>query len=240
MDELQKLFETNLTINEKTEKHIIHDIINNIIDNVVDSKTKNIKFTSGKLARDKWSKEIKHNDLNMTIQNFNEKCGNIFQEVAQIILNDDPKKRITLDVVINNNELWNKKKEYIYIITRNDYIMKIGGTRVGMKERWVSYCCGFCVPQRKNKNNNNYPGKMSVTNAYLYHTIEKDLLDYQSTWKFYIWNLPIYTLEINIFGEQKKIIPQTFHIYETCCMEKYKKLVGKIPILCDNCDPLYK
>ena len=81
---------------------------------------------------------------------------------------------------------------------------------------------------------------MSVTNAHLYHTIENDLLENNSLWKFYIWDIPVTEYDIEILGETKKIIAQTFHAYETCCIEKFKKLNGFIPILCDNCDPRYK
>ena len=50
--------------------------------------------------------------------------------------------------------------------------MKIGGSRTGMKKGGTYILCGYCVPESKKKNGENFAKKMSVTNAYLYHTIE--------------------------------------------------------------------
>jgi hypothetical protein len=199
------------------------------------------KFIDGIVARNKWKKDITKN-VSCNISQYNESCGNMFEEVATIVLEPSTKKRATIDVVVKQDKLekWNTKKEYIYIITRNEEIMKIGGTRDGMKGRWSSYGCGYYVPQRLNKNGEPYPGKMSVTNAHLYHTIEEDLLENNSSWKFYIWDLPVTHYDINILGKSQKVIAQTYHAYETCCIEQFKSMNGTIPILCDNCDPRYK
>ena len=70
---------------------------------------------------------------------------------------------------------WEEKREYVYCIvmknndTDDGLIVKIGGTRTGMKDRFGSYLCGHHVIER------NKSGKMSVTNAHLYHTIEHGL-----------------------------------------------------------------
>jgi hypothetical protein len=197
-----------------------------------------IKFKNGELARQKWSKNIPNN-ITAKIDNFNKICENNFQEIAQIILDDNDKRQCGLNVKIINNKLWNTKKEHIYIITRNEFIIKIGGTRDGMKGRWASYCCGYYVQERKKKDGTNYPGKMSVTNAHLYHTIENDLLNNNSIWKFYIWNLPITEYKITILGKEKNIVAQTFHCYETCCIEKFKETYGKLPLFSDNYDKNY-
>lgn len=117
--------------------------------------------------------------------------------------------------------------------------MKIGGTRDGMAGRWCSYGCGYYVPQRTKKDGTCYPGKMSVTNAYLYHTIEKDLLETDSTWDFYSWELPIIKIPVNILDEEIDVVAQTFHAYESICIKKFKQQTGFIPLLCDNSDPGY-
>ena len=142
------------------------------------------------------------------------------------------KKRTTIDVAIKKDKIkkWNTKKEYVYIITRNEIVIKIGGTRNGMNGRWSSYCCGHYVSQRLNKKGLPYPGKMSMTNAHLYHTIEDDLLHHNSSWKFYIWDLPIRQYYINIFGKSQKIIAQTYHAYEKHCIHEFKKINGCIPM----------
>lgn len=197
-----------------------------------------IKFKNGELAREKWRKEI-NDDLIYSIDEYNKECGDKFKKIADIILDGSAKKQSTLDAKIYDKKLWNTKKEFIYIITKNNNIIKIGGTRDGMKGRWSSYCCGYYVPERKSKSGKNYPGKMSVTNAYIYHTIENDLLYNDAKWEFYVWDLPIIECKINIFGIDEKVIVQSYHAYESCCIKKYKKLTGRIPILCSNSDPSY-
>lgn len=199
------------------------------------------KLKSGEEARAKWGKKITMDDLHLKIQTFNSDiCNGRFKEIANIVLDLSENRQSTLKVVVKDTKLWNTKKEFIYIITLNDFIMKIGGTRDGMKGRWSSYGCGYYVSQRKKKNGENYPGKMSVTNAYLYHTIEASLIhNKKNIWKFYVWDLPIITHEVNILGEETTVISQTFHAYESVCINKYKKTVGKLPLLCDNCDPNY-
>lgn len=199
-----------------------------------------LKLTSGEEARNNWSKKITNKTYKITIHEFNKKCGFVFNEIAEIKLDLTVKRQSTLDVELLNKKLWETKKEFIYIITLNDYIMKIGGTRDGMNGRWSSYCCGYYVSQRKNKNGKNYPGKMSVTNAYLYHTIENNLImNTNNKWKIYVWDLPISNINRNILGEDTNIIVQTFHAYEAICIKKYKNITGSLPLLCDNFDPTY-
>lgn len=199
------------------------------------------KINNGKKARDVWSKKIKNENYKITVQEFNKECGCVFNEIATIKLDLTSKRQTTLTVEIVDKPLWEIKKEFIYLFTLNDYIMKIGGTRDGMKGRWSSYSCGYYVSQRKNKHGKNYPGKMSVTNAHLYHTIENSLINNKNNkWKIYVWNLPISKFDMNILGEDTIIIAQTFHAYETICIKKYKNITGSLPMLCDNCDPNYK
>ena len=196
------------------------------------------KFANGQKARDAWSKSITANN-SMTIQQYNHLCNNSFKPAALINLDDCARRQTTLKAVPCNKTAWAAKKEFVYIITRNDVIMKIGGTRTGMKARWGSYCCGHCVPQRNKKGGEPFPGKMSVTNAHLYHTIENDLINTGATWAFYNWELPIIILPVNILGDTVNVIAQTFHAYEAVCINKFKNKTNKIPLLCNNCDPNY-
>lgn len=196
------------------------------------------KFINGQTARNKWAKDINlENPIN--VNEFNDLINEFkFIECAKIVL-DNGRSNNTIKVVPNDKKLWNKQTEMIYIIARNNIILKIGGTRTGMKGRWSSYLCGHCVPERKNKKGNPYPGKMSVTNAYLYHTIENDLLETNSDWAFYITELPIIEVDAEILGKTIKIVVQTYHAYESQIIKKFKELSGNFPILCNNCDPKY-
>lgn len=224
---IQKLFRKRIN-----NKSIYNDYL---------TKEEIMKIDNGINARAVWSKKIKKENCKITIQDFNKKCGNVFYEIATIKLDLSTHRQTTLYPEIKDEASWNVKKEFIYIITFNDYIIKIGGTGDGMKGRWSSYISGHCVSQRKNKKGKNYLGKMSVTNAYLYHTIENSLIiNKNNIWKIYAWNLPISKFTMNILGQDTVIIAQTFHAYETICINKYKDITGTLPFLCDNCDPHYK
>lgn len=219
--------------------------INKIDINKIDINEKNsfkekMKFIKGIDARKKWKKNIV--DEKISVKDYNSHCYNAFKKICNIILDDEEKKQTCLKVFFENEQEennWSTRNEHIYLIVRNGKIMKIGGTRTGMKERWNSYLCGHCVPERKNKSGKNYPGKMSVTNAHLYHTIEDDLLENNSCWEFWSWKLPIIKKIVNILGDETEIIVQTYHAYESKCIGKFNSLSGKIPQLCNNCDPNY-
>ena len=199
-----------------------------------------LKFTSGLKARSKWAKPIK--DEKITVDKFNSECKNVFKKACDIVLDDSDKRQTTLKVTNFINETnWKKDNENIYLIVRNDKIMKIGGTRTGMKNRFGSYLCGYCVCERNKKSGGSFPGKMSVTNAYLYHTIENDLLkNKEVNWSFWTYTLPTTKLSINIFGETVQVSAQTYHAYESTIIKKFKILAGYIPQLCNNSDPSYR
>ena len=196
------------------------------------------KIIAGEVARAKWMKILVPEAL--TVEEYcNSAVGSNFTKMADITLDDADSRRTTIKTVPVNDSLWKETAEHIYIIVRNNEIMKIGGTRTGMKARWGSYLCGHCVAERKNKHGEANPGKMSVTNAHLYHTIEHDLLQ-GNNWEFYSWKLPAVTVQVDILGTPTNVIAQTYHAYEARCIDLFKTLTGHIPQLCDNSDPNYK
>ena len=192
------------------------------------------KFIDGQCARDEWGKEISSSHLSLSIDDYNNACGDVFKHEANIILDSGSSRQTTIQAQPINNQAWKDSVEKVYILTRNGKVIKIGGTRVPMKGRFGSYLCGHHVIER------GCSGKMSVTNARIYHTIEKDLLETDSTWCIYTWTLPIVEHTLNILGIETKITCQTFHAYESRCITKFTNITGKIPLLCNNCDPLYK
>lgn len=204
------------------------------IENIVEKKEdkNNKKFTDGIVARDKWSKLIVTENL-LSMEDFNKECNNVFVKGADIVL-DYTSRQTVIQTTPVDNKLWSENIEQIYTIVKDGKIIKIGGTRNGMKNRWGSYLCGHHVLERGKS------GKMSVTNAHLYHSIEKDLLETESKYEFYTWTLPVVEHIITILGEETKVVSQTYHAYESCCIKKYKSITGIIPIMCDNSDPTYK
>lgn len=196
------------------------------------------KFMAGELARSKWRKPLSNEPLTMT-DYCAQAVGSNFIKMADIVLDETTTRRTTVQTVPTDEEKWKETAEHIYIIVRNGEIMKIGGTRTGMKARWGSYLCGHCVAERMNKHGEANPGKMSVTNAHLYHTIEDDLLR-GNRWEFYSWKLPHTVVSVDILGQTIDVIAQTYHAYEARCIELFKTITGHIPQLCDNADPTYK
>jgi hypothetical protein len=194
------------------------------------------KYKTGENARNLWSINVDTYDY-MHVMSFNLECGNVFLKRGDINL--DVTENKLLDVHYVNKNEWQNDSEHIYLIVRNGFIMKIGGTRSGLHGRWISYLCGFCVPQRKNKKGVNYPGKMSVTNAHIVHTIENDLLINNSKWEIYSWLIPKHDISVDILGNKVNIKTQTFHAYETVCINKFKELTQRVPILCKNSDSRY-
>ena len=197
------------------------------------------KFTEGELARTSWSKSIVTENT-MTIDDFNLLCDENFSKKCNIELDSSSSRQTTLITSNFDKILYSEKAEHIYALVRNGLIMKLGGTRTGLKERWSSYLCGHCVQQRIMKRTGEaFPGKMSVTNAHLYHTIEKDLLETDSKWEIWSWKLPLVKIPVVILNEEVNVIAQTYHAFESICIKKFKTVTGKIPLLCDNSDPNY-
>ena len=143
------------------------------------------------------------------------------------------KRQTCIKVTPTNNEKWKEENEKIYLIVKDKKVVKAGGTRNGMKARFGSYLCGHHVEERGKS------GKMSVTNAHIYHSIEKDLLETDSKYEFWTWSLPVVQINVEILGENVNVTAQTYHAYESVVIKKFKDLTGNIPLLCDNCDPNY-
>ena len=145
------------------------------------------------------------------------------------------KKRNTLITFIPkiSTTEFNKKSEWLYIFTINDRIVKIGGTRIGLKGRIGSYLSGHYVEERGKS------GDCSSTNAYIYNTFEF-YLKLGCKIQMYGYKLPDANVCINIFNKKISILAQTFHAYESAFLEDYKTKYKRYPILSENCDPVYK
>ena len=189
------------------------------------------KFSNGAAARQVWSKTVDIGGL-LSIGEFNSAIGDEFAFAADIVL-DQSARQTTIMCVPRDKVSWSEDAEHIYAIVKDGAIVKLGGTRCGMKPRFGSYLCGHHVIERGKS------GKMSVTNAYLYHSIERDLLETDAKWSFWTWKLPKVVHVAPILGVDTVIDVQTFHAYESVVIQKYKSITGAIPILCDNADPKY-
>jgi hypothetical protein len=107
----------------------------------------------------KWIKLIPK-DKTILFEEYNKKT--LFVPIADITLDnvmntsgkkEGLRKRTTLIKLENFVKTQiEEKKEWIYIITINNRIVKIGGTRDGIKNRFGSYLCGHHIPERKKLN----------------------------------------------------------------------------------------
>jgi len=167
-----------------------------------------------------------------------------FIPIADIVLDSEVftsgkkegnKKRNTLIQFIPkiSTEDFNKKTEWLYLLVINGRIVKIGGTRTGLKGRVSSYLCGHHIEERGKS------GDCSKTNGFIYNTFEF-YLSLGCKIEMYGYELPKTEFTIEIFGKETKITAQTYHAYESTFLEDYKKNYDDYPILSDNCDPDYK
>ena len=189
----------------------------------------------------KWIKLIP-TDKTILLDEYNRKEH--FIPIADIVLDSEEftsgkkqgnKKRNTLIQFIPtiSNEAFTKKNEWLYLLVINGRIVKIGGTRTGLKGRISSYLCGHHIEERGTS------GDCSKTNGFIYNTFEF-YLKLGCKIQMYGYELPKTEITIEIFGKETKITAQTYHAYESTFLEDYKKKYNEYPILSDNCDPDYK
>jgi hypothetical protein len=167
-----------------------------------------------------------------------------FVPVADIVLDRETfgtgakegrKKRNTLIQFLPtiSPEEFKEKTEWLYLFAINCRIVKIGGTRTGLKGRVASYLCGHHIKERGKS------GDCSKTNGFIYNTFDF-YLNLGCKVQMFGYKLPKVEQSVNIFGEETKITVQTYHAYESKCLNDYKKTYNEYPILSDNCDPEYK
>ena len=189
----------------------------------------------------KWIKLISV-DKTIPFDSYNRKGH--FVPVADIVLDSEistigktqgTKKRNTIIQFVPkiSSKSFNKKTEWLYLLIINGNIVKIGGTRTGLKGRVASYLCGHHVKERGKS------GDCSKTNGFIYNTFAF-YLQLGCKIEMYGYELPKTEITIEIFGKETKITAQTYHAYESTFLEDYKKNYKDYPILCDNCDPEYK
>lgn len=173
----------------------------------------------------KWIKEFSFKK-ELKIDTFN--YG--FKKVADVNL--DVTERGTLisfDNIIPDKE-WKQREEYVYIITFDGHIAKIGGTRTGLHGRCGSYLCGHHVPEHGKS------GSCSKTNAFVYHTVLHYLL-MGVVVELYAYKLPSVKCTHDVFGQDVEIPCQTYHIYESRLLNIYKDLTTTFPHLSINAYP---
>lgn len=161
-----------------------------------------------------------------------------FVKVANIVMDKErntngKKARLSLirfDSI--DDELWKKDNEWLYMFVVGGKIVKLGGTRVSLKDRVSSYLCGHHVKERGKS------GKCSITNAYIYNTFDFYLRN-GYTIEMFGYMLPRVEVPIKVLDEEILALTQSYHIYEAKYLREYKKQTGHYPCLSDNADPVH-
>jgi hypothetical protein len=205
------------------------------------SGIENIQERFDKCEFNKWVKLLPI-DKTILFDNYDQK--ECFVHVADIVLDNEiyvdgkkkgEKKRKTVIQFVPtiNTDDFKAKNEWLYLLVVNNRIVKIGGTRVGLKGRVDSYLCGHHIQERGKS------GDCSKTNAFIYNTLDF-YLQLGCNIKMYGYKLPKTEFEVTIINKTKKVVAQTYHAYESTFLEEYKRSYHSYPLLSDNCDPDYK
>lgn len=185
------------------------------------------------------SKWIKNIDISKELR-LDDYCHvALFHKVADIVPDTEltsagKKKRGTvIQFKYLDKHEWEERCEWIYIFSMDGVIVKIGGTRTGLKGRAGSYLCGHHVPER------NKSGDCSKTNGFIYNTFDH-YLSLGRTIEMHAFKIPRVTVSLDILGRNIDVDAQVHHAYESRFLQEYKNQTSHFPCLSDNADPNYK
>jgi hypothetical protein len=153
--------------------------------------------------------------------------GHKFKEVANVRLDKIPKRQTLIRFEPVDKTAWCDQGNWVYIFTVNDHIVKIGGTKNGLKQRAASYLCGH----HTRKSN-----ACSITNGLIYNTFLK-YLTIGASIKMYAMRCPPVYATIDVFGEEHAIETQVFDIYEAVLIKQYATEFGQAPPMSSRADP---
>jgi hypothetical protein len=126
----------------------------------------------------------------------------------------------------NKNKWKEKNKEWIYIITYNKKIVKIGITSSCLESRYTSYSCGTKKAMKK--------GSCSTTNFIVTESNYLALLNGMNV-EIYAYEIPQTITEENIFNIKRKVLNKIAHEYESTLIQIHQSMNGNIPPLCSAC-----
>lgn len=157
-----------------------------------------------------------------------------FTKVVDVVLDESARKTHLKLTPLVDPGTYRDSHEWIYLLVVDGDIVKIGGTRKGLRHRLdVSYGCGRCVEERGGS------GKCSVTNAFVYNTL---VFYAESGSKIEVYGrlLPPYHVAVPMFGTTVNIKAQVFHGIESTYMSDFRETYGFLPFMSDNSDPTHR
>ena len=173
----------------------------------------------------------------LTISEFEEILGENTTLVAKCVFNSKENSNGSRRVTINGenfegnlvrydglHEYWkDSSAEWIYCITYNDHIVKIGMTITSLKDRYKSYACG----DRKTMKT----GTPSTTNFVVNETNYAALLCGVKV-EIHAIRLDKVKSEVTRFGVTKEINMSVARDYEEMVTDLFVEYSGHIPVLC--------
>lgn len=131
-----------------------------------------------------------------------------------------------VDYVPTSKLTWNTQNtQWVYAITYNKRIVKIGMTGSGLHSRFSSYNCGTKKAMLK--------GSCSTTNYIITQLNYAALLSGMSV-EIYAYQIPQTYSTLNVFGTQVRVLNKTSHQYETTLINLYEQHSGMMPPLSDH------
>ena len=168
----------------------------------------------------------------MNINSFLLRCDNHKFIYAGRIIKDESIKKTHFKFSPHAN-FKNIKGNIVYIITKNNNIVKIGGSKNGWNSRWNSYLCGRHSLEMGGS------GKCSVTNKNVYSWL-METLKHDNDVEIYVWTIPSVIIQRNVLGIDVEIKATIYEVYETRLIELYFKINSSKPELNYNSDPSYR
>lgn len=151
-----------------------------------------------------------------------------FTHVADVLI-DRTERQTLVEFSPVDVHKWRDHGNWIYMFTVDDFIVKIGGTKNGLKQRAGSYLCGHYTRAS---------GKCSVTNGLIYNTLLSYLKDGAVIRMYGMKCLPV-VATVDVFGECHTVEAQIFDVYESVLIRKHAVEHGAPPIFSSRSDPRY-
>tara|TARA_Y100000389_G_scaffold178371_1_gene191486 strand:- start:2619 stop:3338 length:720 start_codon:yes stop_codon:yes gene_type:complete len=151
------------------------------------------------------------------------KNGDLSKKQREYLTDDPDYKGKKIDYMGLCTEWQEDANDWLYILSYNDHVVKIGMTVTSLKERYESYSCGTTRAMDK--------GSCSTTNFIISecnYTAKNKGMDV----KIYGIPCPPTLIEKTRFGVTKTCRSSTVRDEETMLTKRFKDVYGHIPMLC--------
>lgn len=121
--------------------------------------------------------------------------------------------------------LTNQDKGWVYIVSVDNKVVKIGQTDATLSSRFSSYQAGT----RKNREK----GTCSVTNWYC-SEVWREALNKDLPVEIYVYPVPTTITQVPVFGDTISVRNKHAYVFEHALLNEYQNLSGGYPILSNN------